>query len=86
MERKRLVTAASDQRMDAAGAASASAGAWAAVFDDLNDRAGFRQRKPIKAGCWQGGGRGNADRANEDRRKNVTHLVTPSSQSGHAKA
>ena len=37
----------------------------------------FRQRNRIGADRWQSGRRGHTDRANEDRGKNVTHLVTP---------
>ncbi len=67
--------------MDAAGAGAGAAALATSVRASALDRMrywlGFRQRKRIGADHWQSGRRGHADRANENRDKNVTHLVTP---------
>jgi hypothetical protein len=60
-----------------AGAAALTTSVRAGALDRLRYWLGFRQRKRIGADRWQSGRRGHADRANENRDKNVTHLVTP---------
>jgi hypothetical protein len=76
-----LVVTASDQRMDAAAAAAVTMAVtmrvWAVAPHLLHHWVPFRRRKRIGADRWQSGRRGHTDRANEDRRKNVAHLVTP---------
>jgi len=76
-----LVVTASDQRMDAAAAAAVTMAVtmrgWAVAPHHLHHWVRFRRRKRIGADRWQSGRRGHTDRANEDRSKNVTHLVTP---------
>ena len=67
--------------MDAAGAGAGAAALTtrvrACALDRLRYWLGFRQRKRIGADRRQSGRRRHADRANENRDKNVTHLVTP---------
>ena len=74
-----LVVTASDQRMDAAAAAAVTMAVtmrvWAVAPHVLHHWVPFRRRKRIGADRWQSGRRGHTDRANEDRRKNVAHLV-----------
>jgi hypothetical protein len=76
-----LVVTASDQRMDAAAAAAVTMAVtmrvWAVAPHLLHHWVPFRRRKRIGADRWQSGRRGHTDRANEDRRKNVAHVVTP---------
>ncbi len=71
-----LVVTASDQRMDAA-AAAVMMRVRAMALHYLHYWVPFQHRKRIGADRWQSGRRGHTDRANEDRSKNVTHLVTP---------
>ena len=67
--------------MDAAGAGAGAAALTTSVraspLDRLRYWLGFRQRKLIGADRRQSGSRGRANRANKNRDKNVTHLVTP---------
>ena len=77
-----LVVTASDQRPDAVAAAAVTMRMWAVRVwtvapHHLHHWVRFRRRKRIGAVRWQSGRRGHTDRANEDRRKNVAHLVTP---------
>jgi hypothetical protein len=72
-----LVVTASDQRMDAAAAAAVTMTVRAIAPHYLHYWVRFQHRKRIGADRWQSGRRGHTDRANEDRSKNVTHLVTP---------
>jgi hypothetical protein len=72
-----LVVTASDQRMDAAAAAAVTMSVRAFAPHYLHYWVRFQHRKRIGADRWQSGRRGHTDRANEDRSKNVTHLVTP---------
>jgi hypothetical protein len=75
-----LVVTASDQRMDAAAAAAVTMAVTMRVRaiapHYLHYWVPFQHRKRIGADRWQSGRRGHTDR-NEDRSKNVTHLVTP---------
>ncbi len=83
-----LIIAASDQRVYAAVPAAAvtmtDATATVAVKvrpiapHRLHERVRVRHRDRLGAGGWQSGRRGHTGCANEDRSKNVTHLVTPS--------
>ena len=72
-----LVVTASDQRMDAAAVAAVTMRVRAFAPHYMHYWVRFEHRKRIGADRWQSGRRGHTDRANEDRSKNVTHLVTP---------
>jgi len=74
-----LVVTASDQRPDTVAAVTMAVTmrVWAVAPHHLHHWVRFRRRKRIGADRWQSGRRGHTDRANEDRRKNVAHLVTP---------
>ena len=72
-----LVVTASDQRPDAVAAAAVTMSVRAFAPHYMRYWVRFQHRKRIKADRWQSGRRGHTDRANEDRSKNVTHLVTP---------
>jgi hypothetical protein len=72
-----LVVTASDQRMDAAAAAAVTMRVRAMAPHYLHHWGRFQNRKRIGADRWQSERRGHTDRANQDRSKNVTHLVTP---------
>jgi len=76
-----LVVTASDQRMDAVAAAAVTMAVtmrvWAVAPHYLHHWVPFQNRKRIGADRWQSERRGHTDRANHDRSKNVTHLVTP---------
>jgi hypothetical protein len=72
--------------MDAAGAAAAlTMRARVIVLRRLDHWVRLRRRKRIGADRWQGGRGGHAERANEDRDKNVTHFVTPLEPIGSCK-
>ena len=72
-----LVVTASDQRPDAVASAAVTMRVWAGAPHHLHHWGRFRRRKRIGADRWQSGRRGHTDRAKEDRRKNVAHLVSP---------
>ena len=84
-----LVVTASDQRMDAVvptvtvtmtdavPAATVTIGVLAIAPHHLHERVCFRHRNRIGADRWESGRRGHTGPANEDRGKNVAHLVTP---------
>jgi hypothetical protein len=72
-----LVVTASDQRMDAAAAAAVTMRVRAIALHYLRYWVTLQHRKRIGANRWQSGRHGHTDRANEDRSKNVTHLVPP---------
>ena len=72
-----LVVTASDQRVDAVPTATVTMRVRSIAPHHLHHWVRFRRRKRIGAVRWQSGRRGHTDRANEDRRKNVAHLVTP---------
>jgi hypothetical protein len=72
-----LVVTASDQRPDAVAAAAVTMRVRAFAPHYIHYWVRFQHRKRIGADRWQSGRRGHTDRANEDRSKNVTHLVTP---------
>jgi hypothetical protein len=72
-----LVVTASDQRMDAAAAAAVTMRVRAIALHYLHYWVTLQHRKRIGANRLQSGRHGHTDRANEDRSKNVTHLVPP---------
>ena len=63
--------------MDATAAAPVTMRVRAFVPHYMHYWVRFQHRKRIGAGRWQSGRRGHTNRANEDRSKNVTHLVIP---------
>jgi hypothetical protein len=72
-----LVVTTSDQRMDAAAAAAVTMRMRAIALHYLHYWVTLQHRKRIGANRLQSGRHGHTDRANEDRSKNVTHLVPP---------
>jgi hypothetical protein len=61
--------------MDAAYCVAPMIGGVAIVLHDLHDWVRRRHRNRTRASRWESGRRGNSDRTNEDRGKNVLHVV-----------